>query len=375
MKILVTGGAGFIGSHSVDELVKHGHEVWILDNMDPQVHGEASKAPDFKPDYLNQDIPIIRGDIRDREAVLKAAEGAEAILHLAARVGVGQSMYQIAEYMSVNTIGTSVLMEIIAELKSKPRKIVVASSMSIYGEGATQCEGCGNSEVAERKTSDLANGLWEPVCSECGMPLKTVPTPETRLLKPTSPYAIGKQDQEQLVLAMCRAYNIKALAMRYFNVYGDRQALSNPYTGVGAIFSSRLLNKKAPVIFEDGEQTRDFIHVSDVARANRLALESEATDKPLNIGTGNPVTIAQIARELASHLNLDIEPEICGQFRAGDIRHCIADTRLAEEAINFKAEKSFSEGIPELVAWVREQKAEDLHHQAAEELKKRGLTT
>src|ERR1051325_9563411 len=321
MNILVTGGAGFIGSHIVDALVERGHRVRILDAVVEQVHGLAG------PQYLNPEAEFLQGGVCVADLVKRALDGIDVVYHKAAEVGVGQSMYEISRYVRANDLGTAVLLEEIVKRRPQVKKLIVASSMSIYGEGAYECDKCGLIQPNLRPLSQLLERDWELNCPKCGSKVKPVPTSEDKPLFPSSVYAISKQDQEQFCLVVGRAYEIPVVALRYFNVYGPRQALSNPYTGVCAIFSGRLLNDQRPLIFEDGEQTRDFVHVSDIVQANLLALETdEANYNVFNVGTGRPVSIRQIFQMLARSLGKDIEPEIVGKYREGDIRHCIAET-------------------------------------------------
>lgn len=371
MRILVTGGAGFIGSHTVDHLIENGHSVVILDNLDPQVHGPNRAVPP----WLNKEAPLLTGDIRDKRSVDRALDSVDWVLHLAARVGVGQSLYQIQEYMGVNTLGTAILLEAIAERKDQIKKVVVASSMSIYGEGPGNCEKCGFVPMPIRDLRLFAKGEWSPICPVCQGPVDPCPIDEDRILRPTTPYAIGKQDQEQLTLSVCKAYGISALALRYFNVFGSRQSLNNPYTGVGAIFSSLLLSGKTPTVFEDGMQSRDFIHVSDIALANRLALESDAQDMALNIASGHSITILEVAEILAQSIAPHIKPLINHKYRAGDIRHCFGNIEKAKKYIGFEPQKKFSDSISELIKWVKMQEAVNNEDDPILELKTRGLTT
>lgn len=373
-RILVTGGAGFIGSHLVDALVQAGHRVRVLDNLEPQVHGGLREQGRW-PDYANPEAEYVLGDVRDDAAVRRALEGIEVVFHQAALVGVGQSMYEIARYTGVNAGGAATLLQAIVDAKERPRKLLVASSMSIYGEGAYRCPVHGMVYPQLRTVQQLERGDWEvycpqPGCEEHAVPL---PTPEDKPLFPTSVYAINKRDHEELFLAIGRAYNIPTVALRYFNTYGDRQALSNPYTGVAAIFSGRLLNGKPPVIFEDGRQQRDFTHVSDIVQANLLAMDDPRADyQAFNVGTGRPLSVLQVAQALAEHLRVQIAPEIVEKFRAGDIRHCYADLgRIA--ALGYRPQVSFEQGVAGLVDWVRQQQAADSFEQARQELLRRGL--
>jgi dTDP-L-rhamnose 4-epimerase len=370
MRVLITGGAGFIGSHLADRLLAEGHEVRALDNLDPQVHTTGER-----PGYLHGDVELQVGDVRDHEAVKRALDGMDAVVHFAAAVGVGQSMYEIERYTSINAIGAAVVLEEVLERRDQIRKLLVASSMSIYGEGQYRNPQTGESGIAPgvRPESQLASRQWD-LQADDGTALEPEPTAETKLLRPTSIYAIGKRDHEEMVLAVGAAYGIPAVALRFFNVYGERQALSNPYTGVAAIFSSRLLNDRAPLVFEDGEQTRDFIDVRDIARCCALALERDGADgRTINVGTGRPTSVVEVAQVIARGLGKEIEPEIVHEFRAGDIRHCYADTQLANELLGFRAEIPFEAGMQELLVWLEGQEAADSVDAAREALVERGL--
>ena len=368
-KILITGGAGFIGSHLADELLNKGYSVRALDNLSEQVHGSSAS----RPDYLNPQVELQIGDVRDKNAVKKALKDVDAVFHLAAMVGVGQSMYQIKDYTEVNNVGTAVLME--ALMENPVEKLVVASSMSIYGEGLYKdAEGRSQMEC-ERKLSDLKKGKWE-MFGENGEILQPVPTPEYKKPNLSSVYALSKYDQERLSLITGKAYNFPATALRFFNVYGTRQALSNPYTGVLAIFASRLLNDNPPMIFEDGKQQRDFIHVKDVARACRLAMETpEADGEVFNIGSGNHYSIELIANKLAEVMGKsNISAEVTGKYRVGDIRHCFADTSKTKAILDFEPQVKFEDGLYELAEWLKTQIATDNVGKASNELSSRGLT-
>lgn len=369
LKILVTGGAGFIGSHLVDALVEKGHQVRILDSLVGQVHGGKI------PEHLNKDAEFIKADVCDADAVAKALEGIDVVYHKAAEVGVGQSMYEIVRYVKANDLGTAVLLEEMIKRPAQFKKLVVASSMSIYGEGAYTCADCSEKVYPQlRSNAQLDAHRWELECEKCGGELKPISTTEEKPLFPTSVYAVSKQDQEQFCLSIGRAYKIPTVALRYFNVYGTRQALSNPYTGVCAIFSSRLLNDQRPVIFEDGGQTRDFVHVSDIVQANLLTLESEKADyQAINIGTGHPISISDISRMLAEGLGKTIEPEFIGKYREGDIRHCVADITKAQNLLNYEPNVNLEEGLTALLDWVKNQEADDRVMSATAELTARNL--
>ena len=367
-RILVTGGAGFIGSHVADELLAAGHHVRALDLLSPQVHPGRSR-----PDYLNPDVDLQIGDVRDADTVRRALDGIDAVYHFAAMVGVGQSMYQVADYTGVNALGTAVLLEALVERPVE--RLVVASSMSIYGEGLYRAPDGAVSAPVERTLDQLRTGDWE-VRNASGETLTPAPTPESKPPSLKSIYALSKFDQERMCLLIGEAYGIPTVALRFFNVYGTRQALSNPYTGVLAIFASRYLNGRPPVIFEDGLQRRDFVSVYDVARACRLALESPgAAGHAFNVGSGEHLTVREIADRMAAALGLQhLEPEITAQYRVGDIRHCFADISLARERLGYEPRVTLDDGLVELAEWLGGQEADDRVGEAREELAARGLT-
>jgi len=368
--VLVTGGAGFIGSHLVDRLVHDGRAVMVIDSLEPQVHRGSIGFRNPRARYLE-------GSIHDREALGRVLDGVGAVVHLAAQVGVGQSMYEMSRYVGDNTLGTVALLEEIARRKDQIEALVVASSMSIYGEGQYWCDVCDTDDAqVVRPLESLRAREWEPVCRRCSGPVRPLPTQESKRLSCESVYAITKRDQEELSLVFGRAYGVRAVALRFFNVYGPRQSLSNPYTGVAAIFSSRVLNGQAPEVFEDGLQTRDFIHVSDIAEAIHLALSSDGVgDVALNVGTGVSTSVLDVAGVLADELGIDIEPRIINRFRQGDVRHCFADPTRARNLLGFNARVRFREGMRELAGWIREGSpaAVDLTERATDELAERGL--
>lgn len=368
--VLVTGGAGFIGSHLVDRLVEEGRSVAVLDSLEPQVH-QGSRG------YRNPGARYVEGSVLDRDSLGRVLDGVSGVVHLAAQVGVGQSMYEMSRYVGDNTLGTVSLLEELARRRDTIEGLVVASSMSIYGEGQYRCDACGidDAEVV-RTLESLAARQWEPVCARCGGPVRSLPTGESKRLRSESVYAITKRDQEELSLVFGRAYGVRTVALRFFNVYGPRQSLSNPYTGVAAIFSSRLLNGQAAEVFEDGVQSRDFIHVSDIAEAIHLALlRHDVGDVALNVGTGVATSVLDVAGVLAEELRVDIAPQIVGRFRHGDIRHCYADPSRAKDVLGFEARVPFREGMRELASWIKETSppAVDLTERATEELAQRGL--
>lgn len=368
-RILITGGAGFVGSHLADLLLQRGYCVRIFDNLTPQVH------TDGRPNYLNEDAEFIEGDVRDQGRVAEVLRDVDVVVHLAAAVGVGQSMYEIRHYSDVNVMGTASLLEELIKRRGDVRKLVVASSMSIYGEGFYECPECGPVAPGLRGEAQLMEKRWEPFCPQCQVnQLTPQPTAEDKPLLPTSVYAVSKRDQEEMCLSVGRAYQIPTVALRFFNIYGSRQALSNPYTGVAAIFSSSLLNGNAPLIFEDGGQRRDFIHVHDIARACGMAIERDGGDySVLNVGTGRAISVREIADILTQRFCPDIEPRLVGRYRAGDIRHCYADLTKIQDVYGFEPEVPFEHGIDDLVEWVTSQRAVDQVERAVAELATRGL--
>ncbi|RRA49385.1 NAD(P)-dependent oxidoreductase [Acidipila sp. EB88] len=370
-QILITGGAGFVGSHLADGLLRAGHKVRILDDLTPQVHPEGKR-----PEYLSPDVELVVGDVRDGELLRKVLPGVDVVYHFAATVGVGQSMYEISRYMSVNTQGTAELLQAILDLKLAPEKLVVASSMSIYGEGqyrCPQCECAMNPPV--RGLQQLKESRWEVHCEPCGSALQPAPTREDKPSEINSMYALSKRDQEELCMIYGRTYGLPVTALRFFNIYGTRQALSNPYTGVAAIFASRMLNGQAPMVFEDGEQMRDFVSVHDIVRANMLALERpESNGRVINIGSGRPISIRDVASILARSLGVDFEPVITHKYRAGDIRHCYADLTLARACLGYEPQVTHEEGFAELATWLQSQEAEDKAETMLQHLTTYGLT-
>lgn len=356
--VLVTGGAGFIGSHLTDDLLARGFEVTVLDCLLPQVHADGDNDADGWPRYLNRRARRIRGNLLDDGVFEAALGGVTHVAHLAASVGVGQSMTNIVDYTRNNVMSAAIMLEVLSRMPRRPdgrhpiERIVVASSMSIYGEGAY--EDAQDHPVAPplRSREQLADRLWE--LRDARGVLRPTPTPETKPLQPASIYATNKRDHEEMFLAVGQALGIPTGAMRLFNVYGSRQALSNPYTGVAAIFIARLLNDQPPLVFEDGEQRRDFVHVSDVARAFSTFLES---DRPIwdafNVGSGRSITVNAMAHTLARLLRKNITPEILGRYRVGDIRHCFADIAKIRDVLGFAPRRGFDAGMAELIDWVR----------------------
>ncbi len=368
MNVLVTGGAGFIGSHLVDELLRRGHRVRVLDNLCEQVHGGRPPA------YLNPRAELVVADVRDRARVAAALDGMEAVAHLAAAVGVAQSQYQIHHYVEVNSGGAAVLADVLANERHAVRKILVPGSMTAYGEGPTECERCGRVRPAIRTVADVAGGAWEPRCPSCRGATRPSPVRETDALLSESIYAITKRSQEQILGHVGRLRGIPTVCVRFFNVYGPRQSLSNPYTGVTAIFIARLKTGAAPVVFEDGRQTRDFLWVGDAAGLLADLLETDAADsRTLNIASGVPTPIGAMAEHIAELLGVDARPRVTHQFRFGDVRHCTADVSLAASILGWRAATPLATGLERLVGWSRTESSRDGFSATLEELDQFGM--
>lgn len=366
--ILVTGGAGFIGSHIADKLILKGYNVTILDNLTRQVHNGKI------PSYLNKEAKFIKGDITKASDIQKSLKGIDAIYHEAAVVGVGQSMYEIEKYVYHNTLGTARLLDFLANHKHKVKRLIVASSMSAYGEGLYKCNNCGLIRPPLRSDIQMQKKQWELSCPNCKINLIPIGITENQPFRCNSIYAATKQSQEDMVMIFGKAYSIPTTALRYFNVYGPRQSLSNPYTGVAAIFLSRLKNNQPPVIYEDGLQTRDFISVYDIADANVSVLNNKKTfGKIFNLGTGKPVSVKKVAEVLASLLGKNIKPHITEKFRSGDVRHCSANISLFKKTLGWSPKWNFEDGMKDIIKWSEDEKAKDLFDKASIELKSKGL--
>ena len=365
--ILVTGGCGFIGRHVTEELLGQGYAVRVLDSLIDQVHGDAAAT-------IPDGVELIRADVRDKAAVGEALRGMEGVIHLAAEVGVGQSMYEIARYVGGNDLGTAVLLEAMIDMPVS--RIVVASSMSVYGEGLYETENGTNTGSVRRRGADIKAGRWDPTVTD-GSRLRPVATDEQKPVDLASIYALTKFAQERAVLIFGEAYGIDAVALRLFNVFGPGQALSNPYTGVLANFASRLINGQPPMIFEDGQQRRDFVHVRDVARAFRLALEQRpAAGHVINVGSGNAYAIADVATMLARAMGVPhLTPDIMRKARSGDIRNCFADISKARELLGFEPCFRLEDSLDELADWVREAQAVDRGAEMKRQLEERGLVS
>lgn len=372
-RVLITGGAGFIGSNLSLVLLARGHEVTVIDNLSPQVH--VSDRDSFTFGRIRDRVRFIKGDVTDRNAMSAALEGADRVVHLAAETGTGQSMYQIEHYMAVNVGGTALLLELLANRKVGVKKLVVASSRAIYGEGKYQCVKHGTQYPGARLQSDMAAGRFSCRCPQCGEDLVLVPTDEQSRLSPQSVYGISKQVQEQMFLLLGKSLEIPAIALRYQNVYGPGQSLSNPYTGILSIFSTRLLNGQGISIFEDGRESRDFVYIDDVVSATVAAVETESVDSAaINVGTGVATDVLTVANQLCEAYGKKVSVEVTGNFRAGDIRHNVADIQTATQLLGFVPKTDFATGIRRFADWVKSQEVpEDRYQQSLQEMRSRGL--
>ena len=369
--VLVTGGAGYIGSHLVDTLVLRGYNVVVLDSLVPQVHRSGTW-----PSYANPKVRYVRGDVRDRAVFEPLVLASEAVVHFAAAVSIGQSMYEIDRYVDVNTRGTALLLDILVNTTHHVEKVIVASSIGVYGEGAYHCTTCGPVAPGIRSDAQMGAKDWEQRCPACGAPVVSVPTPEDKALYRDNIYSMTKYHQEEMVLLIGKTYGIPAVAPRFFNVYGPRQSLSNPYAGVAAIWISRLMNGKAPVVFEDGGQLRDFVSIHDVVACLTLMLETPGADYlPVNVGSGTTVTILDIARMLQRLLGSTIEPDVTNVGRTFDVRHNTADIARARDTLGFEPTVSLEQGFTELIEWAKTTPdvAVDFFDKALDELKAKGL--
>jgi dTDP-L-rhamnose 4-epimerase len=371
MRILVSGGAGFIGSHLCRALTARGHVVTALDNLSPQVHGPDAAVPP----PLREGVRFVRGDVRDRGDWARALEGQEAVVHLAAETGTGQSMYAIERYVDVNVRGTALLLDVLANGRHAVRKLVVASSRAIYGEGKYLCAGCGVVYPGARRAEDMERGDFAVKCPACGTDVRMVPTDEESRIHPSSIYGITKHAQEQLVLTAARSLGIPAWALRYQNVYGPGQSLSNPYTGILSIFSTRIRNGNEIVIFEDGTESRDFVFVDDVVRATVAATEDAGPGgEALNVGSGVATDVLAVVRGLLSAYGAEVPVRIGGGFRVGDIRHNVADLSRVRARLGFEPTVPFAEGLRRFAGWVGTQStATDRYEESMRELRDKGL--
>jgi dTDP-L-rhamnose 4-epimerase len=369
--VLVTGGAGYIGSHLVDALVARDYRVTVLDNLEPQVHRSGTW-----PSYANPKATYVKGDVRDRAVFEPLVLQSDAVVHFGAAVSVGQSMYQVDRYVDVNTRGTALLLDILVNAKHKVEKVIVASSIGVYGEGAYHCATHGAVAPMIRSEAQLAARDWEQRCPICHEHVVSIPTPEDKALYRDNIYSMTKYHQEEMVLLIGKTYGIPSVAPRFFNVYGPRQSLSNPYAGVAAIWISRLLNGKSPIVFEDGGQLRDFVSIHDVVECLTLMLEKPGADYlPVNVGSGETITILDVAQILARLLGSSIEPQITLTGRKFDIRHNTADITRARQTLGYEPKVTLERGFGELVEWATQSAdgAVDFFDRALDELKQKGL--
>ena len=358
-----------MGSHLVDALLAEGESVRVLDNLDPLAHATGSP-----PSHAAPDAELMIADLRDRRAVDRALDGVEFVYHLGGVVGNGESLFNVRRAVDANCGGTATLLEAAIARRDSVRRVVTASSMVVYGEGAYVCPEHGEIAPPPRPLAQLRRREWEPVCHLCGGPVEPVPTREETPLRPTTVYGVTKRDQEELTLVLGRAHGLETVAIRLLNVYGSRQALGNPYIGVAGIFASRFLAGRPPLIYEDGGQLRDLVHVSDAVRGLREAMAAPAAPgRAINVATGRQLSVAELAARVAEALGSPLEPEVSGEFRIGDIRHCFADVSLASELLGFEARWSLDDMLPELAAWVEEQSVEERGDEAVADLRARGL--
>ncbi len=374
-KILVTGGAGFIGSNLALYLRSKGHEVTVLDNLSKQVHGDEPERTSPLYRSIRNKIHFIKGTVTSKEDWIKAISENEIIVHLAAETGTGQSMYQISHYTDTNIGGTANMLDMLANNKTCVRKVIVASSRAVYGEGKYLSSELGQVYPSQRKEEDLNAGKFEITYPGTNLPLELVATDEESLLHPSSVYGITKQTQEQMVMTVCNSLNIASVALRYQNVYGPGQSLSNPYTGILSIFSTLIKNHQQINIFEDGKESRDFIFIEDVVKATALSLErDEANGQVLNVGTGVPVTVLNVAESLMKNYGIEVPLNISGNYRLGDIRHSYADISKIKSLLDFKPSVSFEEGLKKFIGWVNDQEISiSRYEESINEMKKKGL--
>ena len=373
--ILITGGAGFIGSNIALKLISKGYNVTILDTLSTQIHGENPEETSPLYKSIKDKVTFIWGSVTSREDWIKALEGQEAIIHLAAETGTGQSMYEIEKYVETNIKGTALFLDILTNAKHSIKRVLVAESRAIYGEGKYHCAKCGDVYPTDRKDEDLAKGDFECHCPKCGRKVTLVATTEDSAIHPSSVYGISKQVQGQLVHLVCQTIGVESVSFRYQNVYGPGQSLTNPYTGILSIFSTRIKNHNGINIFEDGHETRDFVYIEDVVDATILGLEvPEANGHVFNIGTGVATDVLTVANTLCKKYGINVPIKVSGNYRLGDIRHNYADISLARRILGFEPKWNFSQGIEQFTNWVNQQEIqEDKYEASIEEMKRKGL--
>ncbi len=373
--ILITGGAGFIGSNLAMKLIAKGYKVTVLDTLSKQIHGENPEETSPLYNSIKDKVNFIKGSVTSREDWMKALEGQEAVIHLAAETGTGQSMYEIEKYVDTNVGGTALLLDILTNTKHTVKRVLVAESRAIYGEGKYHCERCGDVYPTDRRDEDMAKGDFECHCPKCVSSLTLVATTEDSAIHPSSVYGISKQVQGQLVHLVCQTIGIESVSFRYQNVYGPGQSLTNPYTGVLSIFSTRIKNHNGINIFEDGKETRDFVYIDDVVDATILGLEvPEANGHVFNVGTGVATDVLTVANTLCEKYGIEVPITVSGNYRLGDIRHNFADITLARIILGFESKWNFSQGIEQFTNWVNLQVIqEDKYEASIEEMKGKGL--
>lgn len=373
--ILITGGAGFIGSNLALKLITNGYTVRVLDSLSEQIHGSSPEKDSYLYKTIKDKVDFIKGDITNTADVASAIVGQDAIIHLAAETGTGQSMYEIKKYVDVNCGGTAIILDFLANNSHQIKKIIVASSRAIYGEGSYFCQKCGIVYPEVRVDSDLQNKDFECKCPLCKSAVVLKPTSEDSKIHPTSVYGITKQNQEQMVLTVGKSLNIPAVAFRYQNVYGPGQSLKNPYTGILSIFSTQIRNNNSINIFEDGKESRDFVYIDDIVDATILGLESElANFEVFNVGADKPITVSEVAESLIKEYNSKVDILVTGGFRIGDIRHNYADLTKISKLLGYTPKVLFAEGISRFCAWVSEQEvSEDNYEVSIQQMKLRGL--
>ncbi len=373
--VLITGGAGFIGSNLALKLLAKGYNVTVLDNLSQQIHGDEPEETSPLYASIKDKVHFIKGSVTSREDWYKALKNQDAIIHLAAETGTGQSMYEIEKYVNTNIGGTALLLDILTNTNHHVKRVLVAESRAIYGEGKYHCDICGDVYPHDRKDEDMGKGDYECHCPKCGKHVKLVATTEDSAIHPSSVYGVAKQVQGQLVHLVCPTIGVESVSFRYQNVYGPGQSLSNPYTGILSIFSTRIKNHNEINIFEDGMETRDFVYIDDVVEATILGLETpNATGHVFNVGTGVATNVLTVAKTLCEKYGIQVPITISGNYRLGDIRHNYADISLAREILGFEPKWSFSDGITEFCKWVDRQEVQtDRYDESIAEMKNKGL--